>query len=286
MPSITNACRNICFIILSPSIMICVFAFTRHGVAMKIDSPEMTIDSNCKPQWDSYKADVFGKLKEATRRLAKFEAMQLRKRTLKKRDSTKFAFVKMQIASLNATICNLRRLEMSAQVYALKDTSQNPAKGEGGTVYAANSDQIVFYVANAASFVHETTHGGQYERGEQAYDSTTGGPRGDDLFDEVAAYQAEFAFDAAQVKGLKSSSKPKSFEAVTAVWVNDLKGPHESHPYSDTGSAKIGRISITINSPKASLCAAYHLWDPPWLKTLGNDSCTLKSCYQNLKYKH
>jgi hypothetical protein len=284
MLSFANACRKLCPVILFLSLLLTVFAFTSHQILQK-GLPRMKIDSNCKPLWDIYKADVFGKLKTATKQLAKFEAIQLRKKTLNRQDSTELSFLKKQVAILNATIDNLALLEKSTQLYLLKDTSQNPAKNEGGTVYEAKSDAIVFYVANAASFVHETTHGGQYERGEQAYDSLTRGPRANDLYDEVAAYRAEFAFDATQVKRLSPSSKLESFEAITALWVNDLTGPNDSHPYSDTGTAKIGRIFITINSTKGALYTAYHPWDPSWLKKF-DPSCTLKSCYPNLKYKH
>jgi hypothetical protein len=128
------------------------------------------------------------------------------------------------------------------------------------TDYSVKSFEIIFSVGNAGNFVHETTHGGQFETGGIAYDKDSGKSFGNDLYDEIAAYRAQFAFNHKSVSGLKSSSNPNSFETITVKWLNDLEGLYKSHPYSDTGSARVGRIPITINSTLDLLTDAY-----PWM---------------------
>src|SRR6516164_2830390 len=51
---------------------------------------------------------------------------------------------------------------------------------------------------------HETTHGGQFESGDIAFDTKTGMPYGADVFDEQAAYKAQYAYDPSSVSGLTS----------------------------------------------------------------------------------
>ena len=50
-------------------------------------------------------------------------------------------------------------------------------------------------------FVHEVTHAGQFETGDIAFNAETGGTLAQDIYDEIAAYQAQFAYDPGQYRG-------------------------------------------------------------------------------------
>ena len=97
---------------------------------------------------------------------------------------------------LAAVLQNLESLENSIQKYAIRHVE----KTSGETTYDIVHDVIIFNIQrnNTANFIHETTHGGQYQRGEIVYRDTlvpkwpdTCGGLGDDFDDEIEAYKAD-----------------------------------------------------------------------------------------------
>jgi len=182
-----------------------------------------------------------------------------------------------RILLLKAAIDNIDRLEKSTQVYAISYVESGKY---GGTLYNLTHHNIIFFIQenNVSSFIHETTHGGQFEKGGIVYrrisrhvtnsllkinkDSLAGG-FGDDFGDEIEAYRAQFAFDPSSVSGLDTAVKVNSLDAIDASWVVHLKWDNQ-HPYEVGGSADLALIPVTVQSDLKSLKEAYPWY--PWKK--------------------
>ena len=160
-----------------------------------------------------------------------------------------------RLASLNSSIGTMETLEASSQVYSLSHT----ADGEnGGVTLNTNTNVIDIKFGSTANFVHEMTHAGQFETGDVAF-LNTGMTILQDVYDETAAYKAQFGYSPSSVSGLTSTSVANSFSEITPAWVQGLKDATGSMPYAEGGSANTGLIPVNINSTRDALIQAY-----PW----------------------
>lgn len=167
-------------------------------------------------------------------------------------------------------------LESSSQVYSLS----SPASGENsGVTLDTKTSAINISFRSTSSFVHETTHAGQFETGDLAFDLNTGGTLAQDVTDEVAAYKAQFAYSPSSVSGLTSTSVANSFGSITSSWVQGLAG---GTLYVPGGSANTGISPLNINSTRADFIKAYP--NNAALKTLPINFI-LKKSYPNIYYK-
>lgn len=121
----------------------------------------------------------------------------------------------------------------------------------GSTYYDPNSGNIVINYSSTANFVHESTHAGQFETGDLAFQNSPAQlSYAQDLFDEVAAYKAEFAYSGTSVGGV--TSRASSFNAITPAFVKGITTSTGIQPY-----AKHGINPVNINSTKAELLKSY-----------------------------
>jgi len=184
-----------------------------------------------------------------------------------------------KVQSLTSTLNNMNTLEASTQMYSLGTIDSS---GIGGTTYDPSTGNIVFAYGSDSNFVHEMTHGAQFESGDIGFDGTTGNLVGQDIEDEVAAYKAQYNYDPSSVSGLPSTSGTtvNSAKDVTSNWVQGLDG---GTLYNPGGRANTGVAPININSTKTDLINAY----PHNAATLNNlpNTFILKNDYPNIKTK-
>ena len=183
------------------------------------------------------------------------------------------------MSSLNSSLKNLGTLERSKQVYSLSHTG---GKENGGVTLNTQSKtiDIRIFSGSAASFVHETTHAGQFESGDIAFDGKTGRVLAQDIGDEVAGYKAQFAY-------APSSTGVGSFEAITPQWVQGLGGGNVyvpiGHPnYDPNVSANTGVSHLDINSTRADFIRAYPNYAQ--MQSLPANY-TLRGSYPSIYYK-
>jgi len=189
---------------------------------------------------DSIKSPIVGKLSQEKIKELTVEAALLQNRC----------------ARLENAIILIDSLEKSTVRYAV----EIPSGDEGETTYDKDAKEIVFRVHGPANFIHEITHGGQFEKGKLAYKKDTGGAFGNDAKDEIEAYSMQFAFEPDSVKGLRSSSIPSSFTAITETWLRDLTKADGSKPYAKKGSAHLALKTITIYSGRRRILKAYRYY--------------------------
>ena len=134
-----------------------------------------------------------------------------------------------------------------------------------GVIQSGSRVAVYTYVSDGrkllgvGDFVHEVTHAGQFETGDIAFNAETGGTLAQDIYDEIAAYQAQFAYDPGSISGLSSTHVANSFGAITPSWVQGLKDATGAMPYTVASSANTGLIPININSTRDAFIQAY-----PW----------------------
>ncbi len=218
-----------------------------------IDPNGMEIDPASQKEWDKQKKAVTSEKDRLQKKVDNLTAKAEKKGWSAEKLASKTGDLKERVSSLNGSLTNLGNLEKSSQVYELK----TGAKEEGGTTYDSKTGNVVFSFGNTANFVHETTHGGQFESGDIAFNSTTGQILGQDVFDEVASYQAQYAYDPSSVSGLTSSSVANSFSTITPAWVQGITLSTGDKLYAPGGTANTGITPVNINTNRAGLIAAY-----------------------------
>jgi uncharacterized protein (DUF2235 family) len=220
---------------------------------MYIDPNGMEIDPASQAEWDKQKQTVTDQRDKLQGKVDKLTAKAAAKGWSAEKLAGKIGNLNERVASLNGSIANFGVLENSDQVYSLKSGA-----GEvGGVTYDNATGNIVINYSSTANFVHESTHAGQYEAGDMAFNSQTGATYAQDLGDEAAAYKAQFAYSPSSVSGLTSTSVANSFASITQAWVQGITTSTGAQPYAPGGFANTGQGPLNINSTKADFIRAY-----------------------------
>jgi hypothetical protein len=156
-----------------------------------------------------------------------------------------------RIASLNSSIETMGVLEKSSQIYGLSHTKFDE---NGGLSLNTNTNVIDIKFGGTANFVHEITHAGQFESGDIAFNRSNKRTFAQDVYDEVSAYKAQFAYSPSSVSGLISTSVANSFRTITPSWVQGLAS---GTFYVPGGYANTGLAPLNINSTRADFMKAF-----------------------------
>ncbi len=226
------------------------YVFTANNPINLIDPDGMRIDSASQADWNTQRQsitdrrnDLQGQLNAMNQALADgVEGLE-----------SSISYLTERIGSLNGTLTNLGTLESSDQLYSLRSGA-----GElGGTTYDPVTGAIVFSYGTTSNFVHETTHGGQFESGDLAFDIGTGVSYLQDVNDETASYRAQYAYDPSSVSGLTSTSVANNFSQITTGWVQGLTLSDGSRPYGPGGTANTGLVPVNMRSTRDDIIRAY-----------------------------
>ena len=211
----------------------------------------MEISAQSIEEWERLKKDIEDKMEQLKRRAEKIMNRAERRGWSSDKLSRRLGDRLDRASSLGKTLGVMSTLESSSQMYNL-----NAVAGElGGVTLDPSTNAInINYLGATESFVHEVTHAGQFETGDIAFDKQSGRSYGQDLYDEAAAYQAQYAYSPSSVMGIEGAGYVNSAQSITADWVKGLKG---GNIYGERGSANTGQAPININSGKAELIRAY-----------------------------
>jgi hypothetical protein len=156
-----------------------------------------------------------------------------------------------RIKSLNGTLNNMSTLENSNQVYSLQSVNGNA----GQLRLDIATGNIVIEYFSTANFVHEVTHGAQFESGNIGFgfDPKTQNTWAvaNDLWDEVAAYQAQFNYSPSSVGGARK------VDQINFQWVSNITDAKGNKPYGPGGEFKVGQHPLNANSTMLSVYIAY-----------------------------
>ncbi|MFT3995751.1 MAG: RHS repeat-associated core domain-containing protein, partial [Dysgonamonadaceae bacterium] len=204
------------------------YAYCAGNPVNVIDPTGMVIDSLSQGQWDTQKNKVTAQ-----------RDMLVEKNKDGKNDA--------RIRSLNSTLNNMSTLEASNQVYSLQSVD-----GDAGQLRLdPTTGNIVIEYYSTANFVHEVTHGAQFESRDIGFSTQTGMVVANDLWDEVAAYTAQFNYNTSSIRGVSNADQ------ITSQWVRNITVADGSKPYGPGGAFNVGQRVLNANSTMSSAYLAY-----------------------------
>lgn len=236
---------------------------------MAIPAPK-GINSLCYDEWSRHKELIIDKRDSLQEAITEKENSSCRH---KEKAQQEINGLKARVTQLDIVIELINSLEKSDEEYILSSSGNS----EGSTSYDTKRKRIVLTVGSTANFIHEITHGGQYETGEIIFDALLEKSYLQDLYDEADAYKAQYAYDPATITDLKSNTVARTMEDITPQWVANLRSKKGEKIYREHGL-----IRVNINSPKATLLMAYPQLENQF-KTWA-DNCTMKEV-PNVVYK-
>ena len=241
-----------------------------------IDPSGMVIEDGSKKEWEKQKGYVENRRDNLQGRVDRLSAKAEAKGWSSEKLASKTGNLTERVSSLNSSLETMGTLEASSQVYSLSRAVQGE---NGGVTLNTETSAINISFGSTANFVHEAAHAGQFETGDIAFDSKTGTTLGQDIYDEISAYKAQFAYDPSSVSRLPSTSAANSFGAITPQWVQGLAG---GTLYGPGGSANTGISPLNINSTRPDFIKAYP--NNPAMKSLPANFM-LKKSYPSIYYK-
>ena len=220
------------------------YAYTLNNPVRFIDPNGMEIAELSLKDWEREKATIQRTVDRMQNRMDKLVA--------KGGNESRIANLGERISSINGTLSTMGTLEGSTQMYALASIGAGEL---GGLSYNHGTGVVTISYGSTSNFVHEVTHGGQFELGDVAF-TLDGKTMGQDVYDEVAAYKAQYAYDPTSVSGLLSSSSVRYSADITPGWVQGIMY-NGQNIYTPVGNARTGLHPVNINSTKADLMRAY-----------------------------
>jgi RHS repeat-associated protein len=229
------------------------YVYAANNPIFYIDPDGREIDPASKKEWERQKQAVINQRDKLQGKMDKLSTQAEKKSWGTEKLANKMGNLGERVSSLNSSIVNFVTLESSSQIYSL---SKIGGTENGGVTYDSKTGNVVISFGGTANFVHETTHAGQFETGGIAF-SSNGQTLGQDVFDEVAGYKAQFAYNPSSISGLSSTSVANSFGGITPQWLQGIRDPNGNFPYAPGGSANTGLVPVNINSNRDTLIRAY-----------------------------
>lgn len=199
----------------------------------------MQIEPGSQKEWDRNKQNVISQRDKLQGKINDLNTTASKKGWSSSKLAGKIGDMQERVNSLNNSVNNLTTLENSSQTYSLSKVTNSNI---GGVTFDKNSGNInIGFDGTTLNFVHETTHGGQFESGDIAFDINSGLSLAQDLYDEVDVYKAQYSYDPSTTGG-------KNLSTINAAWVKTISPPlYDRH----------GINPVSINSTTQDLLRAY-----------------------------
>lgn len=228
------------------------YAFCAGNPVRYTDPTGMVIEEGSLKEWRALREQIEAERDKIQKAINNLVLKAAAKGWSAEKLSKKIGNRSERVSSLNSSLGLMGALENSTQAYALAHISD-----VGGLSLDPTTSVISINLEGTYNFVHELTHAGQFEVGDMAF--STEGTVFQDVYDEMAAYKAQFAYSPSSVSSLISVSTANSFETITPSWVQGVLSDGNAI-YGPGGENNTGIKSVGINSTINDLIQAY-----PWI---------------------
>jgi hypothetical protein len=213
------------------------------------------IDSACRRKWDSLVDQVDSQTFWVAGRISQLQdSLHNKNFEQANRLSRELSFWENVKRRLDTVDKNLKLIVASTVKYGVKVLPQD-SSDIGYTSYDPIFNGLIFSIGGTANFVHETTHGAQFEKGELAFRKDTASKFGDDETDELAAYEMQYAYDFRTIPGLPGDAF--SFEVINPYWLRHVENKNRVAIYARRGPVHLALIHLTICSKWRRIRRAY-----------------------------
>ncbi len=221
-----------------------------------IDPTGMYITKESLKEWDRNKKSIEKARADLRESIDKILAEGAKKRWSSDKIAGKIGDKLKRVASLDNTLSTMTILENSDQGYSLSHRTNQKNDFSGVFLKDGSIIDIKYTSGDISSFVHEVTHAGQFESGDIAFFSDTGGVFLCDIYDEINAFSAQYAYAPKSIKYLSPGRTLKNIGDINPLWIRGIS-INGNNVYDTEGSFNTGRIPININSPISTLYRAY-----------------------------
>ena len=218
-----------------------------------IDPTGMYIEEGSMMDWNRMRTDITKERDRLVLQIENIQAKAAKKGWDERKLQQKLGNRMGRIESLNGSLATMDMLEASTQGYMLNRIGSNIP---GSVSYNSSSGLIGINYFGVANFVHEMTHAGQFEIGSIAFGVSTGKPRFQDVYDEVAAYQAQYAYSPSSIATLVPGQFINSVNGITSSWVQSI-WTKDGYIYAPNGKNNMGIYPVGIFSSPDQLNQAY-----------------------------
>jgi RHS repeat-associated protein len=233
------------------------FVYCANNPINLIDPEGMEIEEGSRTQWNQQRELVQAR-KEDVESLVKDLGEYINSQAESERDSLN-VIQNEQLAILSElenVLDIMNVLENSTQLYSLNEWD---VKGQGVTNYDSIDNSICLSYSGTALFVHEVIHAGQFETDDVLFDMESGMGFAVDIYDEVDAFRAQYAYDPNSTKGI-AIVPPLGISGVDASWVRSIG---DFSLYARDGKNNTSQMPLNASSTLDDLNIAFPNKDLP-----------------------
>ena len=220
------------------------YAYCANNFVNLFDFMGLKIDDASRSSWDTLKKEIECKRQDLQNSLSDITDEYERKE------------IEQRIRSLSQTLQTMRRIELSSQLYSL-NVSEEEINGLN-FYYSENEEScITINYFGLANFIHELTHAGQFELGELAFSKNGKTTYAQDVYDEIQAYRAQYAYSPESVRQINSTKIVEGIDDIIVKWLLGITDSTGRTIYGSNNETNTGIISVNIHSPLKTLMKAY-----------------------------
>ncbi|MDE6549645.1 MAG: hypothetical protein K2L22_11675 [Muribaculaceae bacterium] len=232
------------------------YLYCANNPVNNTDPTGMYVVKESQEEWKRNKNDIKNRRDRLQSSIDKTKSKGAKKGWSKEKIEKKIGDKQERVASLDNTLSTMTNIENSEQGYSLHQTSDNGGLSLENGIIKISYNPSKYNKFKNSNFVHEVTHAGQFESGDIAFSTESGGSYLVDIFDEIEAYKAQYAYEPSTLSGLNPDLGINAINDINRDWITGVRS-NGTLMYSDGGYCRTGQGYVRVDSPLIFLSIAY-----------------------------